>query len=48
MEAERVVKKVKYIPVEDATIGSKSIHIKYVLKIAPGPMPQNATTNEPM
>ena len=47
MDAVKVVKNVRYIPVDEATIGSISSVYKYVLKIAPGPIPQNETIKAP-
>ena len=45
--AAKVVYKVKYIPVADATAGCISNWINTELKIKPGPMPHNAAKNAP-
>jgi hypothetical protein len=47
IEALKVVKVVKYIPVAEATIGWKPNKIKRGLKAAPGPIPHNAVAMEP-
>ena len=44
-EAERAVKRVKYIPVDVATEGARSRITKTGQKIVPGPIPQKAAQN---
>lgn len=47
IEAAKVVKVVRYIPVDEATIGWSPSSIKSGTKAAPGPMPQNAVAMDP-